>query len=122
MQVVEPSVPEFEAATAALKLLADETRLRIVWNLLHSEHNVNELAEHLGMAPAAISHHLAKLRLARVVRTRRDGNRIFYATSDEHIAGLVTEALRHVDHAVPATRSQRGARSACDPQTRRDRP
>ena len=88
---------EFAVAVGALKLLADETRLRIVWNLLHSEHNVNELADHLGMAPAAISHHLAKLRLAGVVRTRREGNRIFYATDNNHIAGLVAEALRHAD-------------------------
>lgn len=80
-----------------LKLLADETRLRIVWNLLHGEHSVNDLADHLGMQPAAISHHLAKLRLSGVVRTRRDGNRIYYATSDRHIEGLVAEALRHVD-------------------------
>jgi DNA-binding transcriptional ArsR family regulator len=80
-------------ATVALKLLADRTRLRIVWNLLHGEHSVNELAEHLGMQPAAISHHLAKLRLAGVVRTRRDGNRIYYATRDHHIESLVAAAF-----------------------------
>lgn len=84
-------------AVAMLKLLADETRLRIVWNLLHGEHNVNELAEHLGMQPAAISHHLAKLRLAGVVRTRRDGNHIYYAARDHHIERLVAEALRTTD-------------------------
>lgn len=83
---------------ATLKLLADETRLRIVWNLLHGEHSVNDLAEHLGMQPAAISHHLAKLRLAGVVRTRRDGNHIYYAASDRHIERLVADALGHVDH------------------------
>ena len=82
-------------AVATLKLLADETRLRIVWNLLHGEHNVNELADHLRMQPAAISHHLAKLRLAGVVRTRRDGNRIYYAARDRHIEGLVAAALHH---------------------------
>lgn len=83
---------------ATLKLLADDTRLRIVWNLLHGEHNVNDLAEHLGMQPAAVSHHLAKLRLAGVVRTRRDGNHIYYAASDRHIERLVADALGHADH------------------------
>jgi DNA-binding transcriptional ArsR family regulator len=82
---------------AVLKLLADETRLRIVWNLLHGEHSVNELAAHLAMRPAAISHHLAKLRLAGAVRTRRDGNHIYYATRDRHIARLVADALGHPD-------------------------
>jgi DNA-binding transcriptional ArsR family regulator len=97
----EPDASALAAAVATLKLLADETRLRIVWNLLHGEHNVNELAEHVGMQPAAISHHLAKLRLAGVVRTRRDGNRIYYAARDRQIEGLVAEALRPADHRAP---------------------
>lgn len=84
-------------AVATLKLLADETRLRIVWNLLHGEHNVNDLAAHLGMQPAAVSHHLAKLRLAGAVRTRRDGNHIYYATRDRHIERLVAAALGRPD-------------------------
>jgi DNA-binding transcriptional ArsR family regulator len=94
----EPTPPEIDAAVAALKLLADGTRLRIVWQLLHGEHSVNDLAAHVATAPAAVSHHLAKLRLAGVVRTRRDGNRIYYATHDHHIEALVAESLRHVAH------------------------
>jgi ArsR family transcriptional regulator, zinc-responsive transcriptional repressor len=93
----EPDEAAVARATATLKLLADETRLRIVWNLLHGEHNVNQLADHLGMQPPAISHHLAKLRLAGVVRTRRDGNRIYYATRDGHIERLVTAAFLRDD-------------------------
>jgi ArsR family transcriptional regulator, zinc-responsive transcriptional repressor len=96
--VEEPSTSEFAAAVGTLKLLADETRLRIIWNLLHGEHSVNGLAQHLNMQPAAISHHLAKLRMSGVVTTRRDGNRIFYAAHDHHIESLVQEAVRHVDH------------------------
>jgi DNA-binding transcriptional ArsR family regulator len=94
----EPDGDDLARAVATLKLLADQTRLRIVWNLLHGEHNVNELADHLGMQPAAISHHLAKLRLAGVVRTRRDGNHIYYAARDRHVERVVAEALRHTDH------------------------
>ncbi len=100
----EPGAEALSDAVATLKLLADETRLRIVWNLLHGEHNVNELAEHLGMQPAAISHHLAKLRMAKVVRTRRDGTHIYYASRDPHIERVVAEVLRDDD--------QHGARTA----------
>jgi DNA-binding transcriptional ArsR family regulator len=100
-----PTIGEVDAAVAALKLLADGTRLRIVWNLLHGEHSVNDLAAHVGVAPAAVSHHLAKLRLAGVVRTRRDGNRIFYAAHDHHIEALVAEALRHAEHLPRRARS-----------------
>lgn len=91
----EPDEAAVARAAATLKLLADATRLRIVWNLLHGEHNVNQLAAHLGMQPAAISHHLAKLRLAGVVRTRRDGNRIYYAARDRHVERLVAAAFLH---------------------------
>ena len=90
-----------------LKLLADPTRLRIVWALLHGEHAVNELAAHVGARPPAVSQHLAKLRAADLVRVRRDGNRIFYAARNEHIERLTVEALLHADHLVAGGRHHR---------------
>lgn len=75
----EPTSAEFAEAAAAFKLLADSTRLRIVWALLHGEHSVNELADHVGARPPAVSQHLSKLRLAGLVEVRRDGNRLFYS-------------------------------------------
>src|SRR3954469_11581452 len=94
----DPTDQQVALAVDTLKLLADQTRLRIVWALLHGEHSVNELADHLGANKAAVSQHLAKLRLARLVTTRRDGNRIFYAAADNHIERLVEEAIFHADH------------------------
>lgn len=82
----------------ALRLLADPTRLRIVWALLHGEHAVGDLAEHVGVQPPAVSQHLAKLRLARVVRTRRDGTRVLYVADNSHLLHLAEEALFHADH------------------------
>ncbi|MBI1843665.1 MAG: winged helix-turn-helix transcriptional regulator [Actinobacteria bacterium] len=96
----EPSDEEFTAAANTLKLLADPTRLRVVWALLHGEHSVNDLADHVGVRAAAVSQHLAKLRLAGLVRTRRDGNNIFYAAQNEHIERLAAEALHQADHLV----------------------
>jgi DNA-binding transcriptional ArsR family regulator len=96
--VDEPSLEEFLAAVESLKLLADLTRLRIIWALLHGEHAVNELAEHVGMNKTAVSQHLAKLRMAHLVTTRRDGNKIYYSAGDHHIGRLVQEALFHSDH------------------------
>lgn len=83
-----------------LKLLGDETRLRLIWALLDGEHSVNELAELVGAHPAGVSQHLAKLRLARLVRTRRDGTRIFYVADDAHVRRLVEEVLSHADHVI----------------------
>jgi DNA-binding transcriptional ArsR family regulator len=101
---------ELDAATATLKLLADRTRLHIVWALLHGEHSVGQLAAHVGVAPAAVSQHLAKLRLARLVRSRREGNHIFYAAENEHILRLVTEALFHADHLTSTSPAHHRAR------------
>jgi DNA-binding transcriptional ArsR family regulator len=85
-------------AVAIFKLLADDTRLRILWTLLHSEHSVTELAAHVRSRPPAVSQHLAKLRAARLVTVRRDGTKIFYATHDEHVRLLVEAAVLHTEH------------------------
>ncbi len=101
--VDEPTEAEFDEAADAFKLLADPTRLRIVWALLHGEHSVNELANHVGAQPAGVSQHLMKLRLARVVTTRRDGNRIYYSAGNHHVGRLAEEAILHAQHLVGAS-------------------
>jgi len=92
-QIDDPSDAQVATAVDTLKLLADPTRLRILWALLHGEHSVGPLAEHVGAPAPSVSQHLAKLRLARLVQTRRDGNRIFYLADDDHVRRLVEEAL-----------------------------
>jgi DNA-binding transcriptional ArsR family regulator len=94
-QIEEPSDDQVATAVETLKLLADPTRLRILWALLHGEHSVGHLADHVGAPAPAVSQHLAKLRLARLVQTRRDGNHIFYLADDDHVGRLVAEALFH---------------------------
>jgi DNA-binding transcriptional ArsR family regulator len=101
----DPSDEQIAIGVDLLKLLADPTRLRILWALLHSEHSVNELADHVGAHPAAVSQHLAKLRLARVVTTRREGTRIFYAAQNAHIRRVVEEALAVSQHEAGRIRS-----------------
>ncbi len=95
-----PTEDQVGLAVDTFKLLADPTRLRILWALLRGEHSVNNLAEHVGATPAAVSQHLAKLRLARLVRTRREGTFVFYMAENAHVRRLVEEALFHADHVV----------------------
>jgi DNA-binding transcriptional ArsR family regulator len=97
---VDPSEDQVQAAVATLKLLADPTRLRVLWALFHGEHSVGPLAEHVGVPAAGLSQHLAKLRLAQLVTTRKDGNRVFYVAEGDHVRRLVEEALFHADHVV----------------------
>jgi ArsR family transcriptional regulator len=110
--VKEPSAAEFESAADTLKLLADPTRLRVVWALLHGEHSVNELADHVGVRPTAVSQHLAKLRLTGLVRTRREGNHIFYTAQNEHIERLASEALLQAGHQITGGRQTKKRRTA----------
>ncbi|MHB8510174.1 MAG: ArsR/SmtB family transcription factor [Candidatus Dormibacteria bacterium] len=97
-----PTPDQVAVATETMAMLSDPTRLRIVWVLLHGEHSVNDLASIVGARPAAVSQHLAKLRLARVVQQRREGTRIFYAAEDTHVRQLIHESLHHGDHVVQA--------------------
>jgi len=110
-QVVEPGDSEFEVAVELFKVLADSTRLRIIWALLHGEHSVNELADHVGVKPAAVSQQLAKLRLAHLVLTRRDGNHVFYALENDHIEALAQQALLQADHLVAGAGHHRRKRA-----------
>ena len=80
-------------------MLADSTRIQLLWALIDRELSVNELAAEVGKLPPSVSQHLAKLRMSRLVRTRRDGTQIYYRLENEHIARLVTDALYNADHA-----------------------
>lgn len=84
-----------------LQMLADETRLRLLWALLDAELSVGDLARIVGKPAPAVSQHLARLRLARVVATRREGTFVYYRIENDHIAQLVVDAVRHAEHGGP---------------------
>ena len=87
-----------KAVVETFKSVSDPTRAQLVYLLTQREYNVNELAERVPVSASAVSHHLAKLRAVRLVRTRRDGNQIYYSIDDSHVAGLFREALAHLEH------------------------
>jgi DNA-binding transcriptional ArsR family regulator len=95
-----PSDEQVGFASDGFRMLADPTRIKILWALLQGESSVAHLAEVVGAAPAAVSQHLAKLRLAKLVRVRREGTFAYYSAVDDHVARLLTEALDHADHQV----------------------
>jgi ArsR family transcriptional regulator len=83
------------------RMLADATRVQLLWALVTREMSVNDLAVHVGKPAPAVSQHLAKLRMARLVRTRRDGTTIFYSLDNDHVEQLVTDAVFNAEHAGP---------------------
>lgn len=92
--------PYVEVATEVFALLADPTRVRIILALRDAELSVGVLADAVGKSPTVVSQHLAKLRWGRLVRSRHDGNRVFYSLVDEHARALVTQAVLQAHHAV----------------------
>ncbi|WP_171118152.1 MULTISPECIES: metalloregulator ArsR/SmtB family transcription factor [Streptomyces] len=79
-----------ERAVALLKAVADPSRYRLLWALSGRELPVSELARILGAHVAATSQHLAKLRAAGLVTTRREGTRIYYRA--RRVRALLEEA------------------------------
>lgn len=89
-----------ELAAEIFGLLSDPTRIRIILALRAGEMPVNRLAEMVEKSPAAVSQHLAKLRMSRVVSARRDGNSMLYSLTNDHARKLVAEAVFQAEHAV----------------------
>ncbi|MGP6174024.1 ArsR/SmtB family transcription factor [Corynebacterium sp. A21] len=89
-----------ELAVEVFSMLADATRVRIILALRDGELPVNQLAEIVDKSPAAVSQHLAKLRLARMVVTRQEGQRVFYRLANGHARRLVADAVFQAEHAV----------------------
>lgn len=74
------------------KLLADETRLRILMYLLSDkELHVTALCDRLKQSQPAVSHHLALMRVAGLIEARRDGKHNFYSIRTIHFYRLLSE-------------------------------
>lgn len=97
-----PGLPEDEQVDLAVevfRMLADATRVKLLWVLLPGEASVGELVEKVGKPQAAVSQHLAKLRMAHLVQTRRQGTQVFYSVVSDHVRQLVEDAIFHAEHA-----------------------
>lgn len=79
------------------KTLANDKRQMILGALRDGELSVGELAEATGIPQANLSQHLATMRSRGVVRTRPDGNRVYYRIANVKLIqafDLITEVMR----------------------------
>lgn len=95
-----PTTEQVAMAVTTLALLADPTRLRILWLLARGDREVGALSGLTGATASATSQHLAKLRLAGLVNMRKDGRHHVYSARGAHVRALVDEALYYADHRV----------------------
>ncbi|MGA2763915.1 MAG: metalloregulator ArsR/SmtB family transcription factor [Spirochaetia bacterium] len=91
-----PPFEELEGMGYFFKVLGDPTRLRILHALLAGELCVCDLGETLDMSVSAVSHQLAVLRRARLVRHRREGKVIYYTINDAHVGSLLGSTRTHL--------------------------
>lgn len=89
-----------DLAAEVFALLADPTRIRIILSLRDGEMSVKDLADVVGKRPTAVSQHLAKLRMGRMVSARRDGTTMYYSLTDEHARNLVSQAVFQAEHEI----------------------
>lgn len=100
-QVVLPEEEPVDLAVEIFRMLADATRIKLLWILAAGEAAVGDLAEAVAKPQALVSQHLAKLRMARLVTTRRQGNHVFYQLANNHVSQLVADAIHNAEHAGP---------------------
>ncbi len=108
---MDPDSSFVELAVEVFQMLADPTRVRIVLALRQNEElSVGRLADIVDKSPAAVSQHLAKLRMARIVQARQDAQRVFYRLENEHASQLVTDAIQQAEHTIGTPRHHHEAR------------
>ncbi|GCD95862.1 ArsR/SmtB family transcription factor [Embleya hyalina] len=84
-----------QQAAATFGMLAATNRLQIMWLLSQGESDVGTIADKVGGTVATVSQHLAKLKQAGMVGSRREGRRRIYVLDDPHIAILVDQVVAH---------------------------
>ena len=88
---------QLERLALTFKIMGDPTRLAIIMALRGGEMCVCDLAAFIGISESAISHQLRRLRELALVRTRRDGQVLYYRLADTHVIDLLSLGLEHIN-------------------------
>lgn len=83
------------------RLLGDTTRLRILLSCLDEPIAVSDIANKLNLSQPLVSHHLRLLRATRIVKANRHGRQMLYVAADQHISGMLSNLLEHIDEPYP---------------------
>lgn len=97
---VTPGPALLETAAGTLRMLAEPTRLHLLWQLSDGPKTVTELTAAASVPRTVVSQHLAKLRLSGLVDTRKDGRHVIYSLHDGHLVRLIRETINHADHRI----------------------
>lgn len=95
---VAPGPLLLETAAGTLRMLAEPTRLQLLWQLASGPKTVTELTAAAAAPRTVVSQHLAKLRLSGMVDARKEGRHVIYSLHDGHLIRLIRETINHADH------------------------
>jgi DNA-binding transcriptional ArsR family regulator len=87
---------DLERLSLTYRVLGDPNRLKIVMVLRNVEMCVCDLAAFTGLSESAMSHQLRRLKDLSLVKSRREGQIVYYALDDEHVTELLDVGLDHV--------------------------
>ena len=93
------------AHNQVFKALADPTRREILALLGNREMTAGELAEHFDMTKPTMSHHFAVLRDADLIRSRRDGQQIWYSLNTTVVQDVMRWTLDMIENAERGNKS-----------------
>ncbi len=96
-----------DQAAILLKAMGNQNRLVILCSLFQNEMSVSEMNATIPLTQSALSQHLAALRKAKLVTTRRDSQTIYYRISDD-TSGRIIMILKDVycPHHIPETENR----------------
>ena len=98
MAAGHPSLAVLQARAAdvadQLALLSNANRLMVLCHLLEGEQSVGALQGQLALSHSALSQHLARLRDAGMVATRRERQTIFYRIADSRLHDMIDALYR----------------------------
>ena len=98
VEKLKDAIPDMTALAELFKVLADETRVKVVYLLSKEELCVCDIAALLNSTVSNISHHLRVLRTAHLVKFRREGKQVYYTLDDDHVLHIIKGGFEHVKH------------------------
>lgn len=80
------------------KVFGDTTRIRILYVLKEKELCVCDISKELDMTVSAVSHQLKVLKIAKLVKSRKEGKSVFYSLDDDHVFKILDNGIEHISH------------------------
>ena len=92
-----PSDEKIDEMGARFKALSEPSRLKILLALAGGELCVDHIVEAVGGNQSAVSHQLKTLKDNKIVKCRRNGKKVLYSISDEHVLTMLEVAKEHLN-------------------------